>query len=136
MPIGKYDVKPLTEAVQQGLDLRGGVYALYEAQNTDIEEFDTKMSTTIDILRARLDGKGYTEATIAREGNARIRVEIPEVEDPNAILDIIGKPALLEFVGPDDVVIMAGKDISYARATYLDGSGNQAVVRFELSQRY
>lgn len=32
MPIGKYDVKPLTEAVQQGLDLRGGVYALYEAQ--------------------------------------------------------------------------------------------------------
>lgn len=132
LAIGRYDILPLTNSVQLGLDLRGGVYALYEAQNTDIDNFNDKMSAAMDILRKRLDGQGYTEATIAREGDARIRVEIPEVDDPNAVLDIIGKPALLQFIGPDGAVIMEGKDISYARATTLDGSGNQPIVQFEL----
>lgn len=132
LSIGKYDIKPLTESVQQGLDLSGGMYALYEAQDAGVDEFEAKMSAAIEILRARLDGKGYTEATISREGSARIRIEIPEVEDSNAVLDIIGQPALLEFVGPDNVVIMEGKDINFAKASTLDGSGNTPIVRFEL----
>ena len=39
MEIGRYNVLPITEAISQGLDLRGGVYAVYEAVDTDIEDF-------------------------------------------------------------------------------------------------
>lgn len=136
--IGKYDLVSLGDKIQQGLDLRGGVYALYEAERPDNmsgEEFNAKLSTAIDILRARLDGQGYTEATIAKEGrfeNNRLRIEIPGVDDANEVLAIIGKPALLQFIDPEGKVIMEGDDISYARANYIDGSGNQPAVFFEL----
>ena len=133
--IGKYDFKSLGSTVKQGLDLRGGVYALYEAEKPEDmsnADFDAKMSTAIDILRTRLDAQGYTEATIAKEGSKRLRIEIPEVADSNEVLSIIGKPALLQFIGPDDVVIIEGDDINYARPNYVDGSGNKAAVFFEL----
>jgi len=134
--IGKYDLKSLGSTIQQGLDLRGGVYALYEAEQPDDmgnDEFSAKMSTAIDILRTRLDGQGYTEATIAREGSKRLRIEIPEVDDANEVLSIIGKPALLQFIDPEGNVIMEGDDIKYAKANYIDGSGNQPAVFFELN---
>ena len=136
--IGKYDLKSLGSTIKQGLDLRGGVYALYQADQPDgmgNDEFAAKMSTAIDILRTRLDSQGYTEATIAKEGfdDNRLRREIPDVEDANQVLTIIGKPALLQFIGPDDVVIMEGDSVASANAGYLDGSGNQPAVFFELN---
>lgn len=133
--VGKYDLVSLGDKIQQGLDLRGGVYAVFEADKpADMEndEFNVKLGTAIDILRARLDSQGYTEATIAKEGSNRLRIEIPEVEDATEALTIIGKPALLQFIDPEGNVIMEGDDISYARANYLDGSGNQAAVFFDL----
>ena len=80
--------------IKQGLDLRGGVYALYQAdkpEDMENDEFASKMSAAIDILRTRLDSQGYTEATIAKEGanGNRLRIEIPEVEDANGVLTII-----------------------------------------------
>jgi len=136
--IGKYDFKSLGSTIKQGLDLRGGVYALYQAdkpEDMENDEFASKMSAAIDILRTRLDSQGYTEATIAKEGanGNRLRIEIPEVEDANGVLTIIGKPALLQFIGPDGVVIMEGDAVASAKAGYLDGSGNQPVVFFELN---
>ncbi|MEX1376609.1 MAG: protein translocase subunit SecD [Eubacteriales bacterium] len=133
--IGRYDFKSLGSTVKQGLDLQGGVYALYDAEKPEDmtnAEFDSKMSAAIEILRTRLDSQGYTEATIAREGSKRLRIEIPNVADSNEVLSIIGKPALLQFKDPDGNVIMEGDDIKYARAGYLDGSGNEAVIFFEL----
>lgn len=133
--VGKYDLVSLGDKIQQGLDLRGGVYAVFEAEQPEDmqnDEFNIKLNTAIDILRSRLDSQGYTEATIAKEGSNRLRIEIPEVEDATQALTIIGKPALLQFIDPEGNVIMEGDDISYARANYLDGSGNQAVVFFEL----
>ncbi len=136
--IGKYDLKSLGSTIKQGLDLRGGVYALYQAEkpdDMDSSEFAAKMSAAIDILRTRLDSQGYTEATIAREGfdNNRLRIEIPDVDDANEVLTIIGQPALLQFIDPNGEVIMEGDAVSSANAGYLDGSGNQAVVFFELN---
>ncbi len=130
--IGVYDWKPMSGAIQQGLDLRGGMYITYEAVNTDIDFFDQKMSTAVDVLRNRLDAQGYTEATIARQ-NERLRIEIPNVSDPNVVAGILGKPAVLQFVGPDDVVIMEGSDIERAVAHIQEGSGNKWIVSFKLS---
>ena len=131
LEIGKYDLLPLTKAVKQGLDLKGGVYTVYMAKDTSIENFSDKMAAARSILRNRLDAKGYTEATISKQGEKEIRVEIPDVDDPNAILSIIGKPAKLEFIDPEGNVVIEGKDLKYARAGY--GEGNAPVINFELN---
>ena len=132
LEVGVYDVLPMSKAIQQGLDLRGGMYITYQAKNPDIEYFDQKMSTAVEVLRNRLDAQGYTEATIARQ-NDRLRIEIPNVSDPNVVASILGQPAKLEFVGPDDVVIMEGSDIERAFPNTLQGEGNKWVVYFELN---
>ena len=89
-------LKPWGEAISLGLDLRGGVYTVYQAENTDDPEFETKMDSTVGILTSRLTRQGFTEATVTRQGSDRIRVEIPNVSDPNEILRIIGTPAQLD----------------------------------------
>ena len=91
-------LKPWSEAISLGLDLRGGVYTVYQADDTSVDDFDAKMNSTVNILISRLTRQGFTEATVTRQGNDRIRVEIPNVSDPNQILSIIGTPAQLEFV--------------------------------------
>lgn len=132
LQLGVFDWLPMSKAVQQGLDLRGGMYITYRAKNPDIEYFNEKMNTAYDVLRNRLDAQGYTEATIARQ-NETIRIEIPNVDDPNVVASILGKPAKLEFIGPDDVVIMEGSDIERAMPGNLQGQGNKWVVHFELN---
>ena len=132
MPVGRYDILPVSESIQQGLDLHGGVYAVYEVTNTDVEQYSTKFNATLDVLRRRLDAKGFTEATISPQGSVQIRIEIPAVSDPAEALDIIGKPALLQFFGPDDTLIMEGNDVAQAEGGY-DSQLAKNVVHFRLT---
>ena len=59
-------LKPLGEAVSLGLDLRGGVYTVYQAEDDGSIGFDEKMSSTVSILTSRLTRQGFTEATVTR----------------------------------------------------------------------
>ena len=72
-------LKPWGDAISLGLDLRGGVYTVYQAENNGDPDFDTKMESTVSILTSRLTRQGFTEATVTRQGSDRIRVEIPNV---------------------------------------------------------
>ncbi|MEG0145756.1 MAG: protein translocase subunit SecD, partial [Clostridia bacterium] len=134
LTIGNFSIKPVTEGISLGLDLRGGIYAVYVATDTEQDDFETLLNGTISVLRDRLTAQGFTEATVTRQGSNRIRVEIPDVSDPNSILDIIGKPAHLEFLDPDGKVVIEGADIKNAHATYYDGNTSQPVVAFELNE--
>ncbi len=133
--VGVYDVRPLS-GIQQGLDITGGVYTVYQAQDTTQENYEEKMEGALLIFRNRLDSKGFTEATISRQGTDRIRVEIPindssEIKDPTEVTKFIGSPAKLKFVGPDGETIIEGKDIKTAQRSI--GEGNKPVVAFKLS---
>ena len=129
--IGAYDIIPVGDAISLGLDLRGGVYAVYEAEETGQEDFDTLMRGTITILQGRLSEKGFNEATVTQQGGNRIRVEIPNVSEPDEILKIVGTPAVLEFKDPSGNVIMRGEQIKSARAGTYEGS---YVVFFEMDE--
>lgn len=134
LQIGAFKLKPLASGISQGLDLRGGVYAVYEATAADEEQeenFASLLSGTMAVLRNRLTGKGFTEATVTQQGTNRIRVEIPDVDDPNEILTIIGQPALLQFKDPSGNVIMEGDSIVRAEAALYEG---QYVVNFSLNE--
>ncbi|MDO4546666.1 MAG: protein translocase subunit SecD [Clostridia bacterium] len=133
LTIGDVVISPVADAISLGLDLRGGIYAVYVATDTEQEDFETLLQGTISVLRSRLDAQGFTEATVTRQGTNRIRVEIPDVSDPNSILDIIGTPAHLEFLDPEGNVVIEGKDIKSARAVYYEDNRSQPVVQFELN---
>lgn len=128
--IGALEIKPLASGISQGLDLRGGVSAVYEAIDDGQSDYDNLLSGTMAVLRNRLTGQGFTEATVTQQGTNRIRVEIPDVNDPNEILTIIGQPAKLEFKTEDGTVIMDGASVKSAEMGYMDGA---PVVQFTLN---
>lgn len=107
------------QALSLGLDLRGGMYVEYEAtMSQEMQEqgldYNMQLQATMDIIQRRLSDKA-SEATVTRLGSTGIRVEIPDVTDPAAVLDLIGTPAKLEFLDPDGNVFMDGK---YLQAAY------------------
>ena len=52
---------------------------------------------SIEIVRRRIDQTGVSEALIARQGQNRILVQLPGVEDPNRIKQLLGKTARMTF---------------------------------------
>ena len=104
--------------ISLGLDLRGGVTILYEADTPNPSAED--MNAANNLLRRRLDERGYTEATTGREGLRQIRVNIPGVEDPERAVAEIGRTALLTFVDNEGNVLLTGSHVARAR-TQVDG---------------
>ncbi len=102
--------------IKQGLDLRGGSIITYEAQ-TDTAT-DAEMATVVSMLRARLDKLGYTEATITRQGVKKVRIEIPDISNPEEAVKTIGQTAKLTFVDSDNKAILDGVDVKDARQQF------------------
>ena len=119
-----------------GLDLRGGVYVEYSAaanENTaDDVSFDSLVEGTIGIIQHRLDDAGYNEATVQRIGGDGIRVEIPDVQDPSVVLNLIGTTAHLEFRDSNGTVLMDGAMVQTAVGGY-DSDQADYVVQFRLT---
>lgn len=118
-PIGKsmYDYTGYARSIKLGLDLAGGVSAVFDVKAPDGE------TLTADELKTRLDGvkasmedlltsKGYTESVVTYNttGNPTITVEIPDVDDPERVFDLIGRPASLKITkgGDEKTVYIVG----------------------------
>ncbi|NKE47801.1 protein translocase subunit SecD [Roseomonas frigidaquae] len=52
---------------------------------------------SLEIVRRRVDETGVAEALIARQGTNRILVQLPGVEDPARIKDLLGRTARMTF---------------------------------------
>jgi len=55
------------------------------------------MGVARDVVRRRIDPGGTKEITVITEGGNRILVQVPGVEDPEALKKLIGQTARLEF---------------------------------------
>ncbi len=55
------------------------------------------MTVARDVVRRRIDPQGTKEVTVVNQGTDRILVEVPGVEDPEALKRLIGQTARLEF---------------------------------------
>lgn len=132
LKIGEYKVIPVKEGINLGLDLQGGVYVLLEAQENEGQTVtNEKMMGAVEVIRGRVDELGVAEPIIARQGEKRIRVELPGVKDTEKALSIIGQTASLRFVGPDKSVVLTGNDVKDARAIY--GPNNEPMVSLKLN---
>ena len=55
------------------------------------------MDTATEVIRRRIDALGTREPTIIRQGDDRIVVQVPGLQDPDALKELLGKTARLEF---------------------------------------
>lgn len=119
LELGDSQIRPVGESINQGLDLQGGVYVVYEAQ-TDAtgRELDQMIVQTIEVFRKRVDSMGLLEPVIVREGDRRIRVELPGVGNAQEALELIGRTAQLQFLTPDGEVILTGNNVNRAQAGF------------------
>ncbi len=131
--------------ISLGLDLSGGVYAVYEVDTSDEayasksdEEKKASVEGTRSTMESLLFSKGYTEAQVSVYGDT-IRIEVPDVDDPTRIFDLIGRPASLWLQGSDsqltssdsynkDADGMNGSDIQRAGVVFDDSNGQYAVA--------
>ena len=72
-----------------------GVITLAEAALHD--KAARAVEQSIEIIRRRIDETGVNEPTIARQGENRILVQLPGVDDPDRIKRLLGQTAKLTF---------------------------------------
>ncbi|MGB1322166.1 MAG: protein translocase subunit SecD [Vibrio gallaecicus] len=83
----------------------------------------------LQIMRSRIEELGVTEASIQRQGESRIRIELPGVQDPAAAKDVIGATASLAFYsvyetptrGTQTLKDKEGNSVIVARKAVLSG---------------
>jgi preprotein translocase subunit SecD len=92
------------------------------------------MGVARDVVRRRIDPSGTKEITVITEGGNRILVEVPGVEDPEALKKLIGQTARLEFKLVD--LSANAQDVQQGRAPpgsqvlpMAEGNGFMAVKR-------
>ena len=134
LDLGFYEIPSLEDGVTLGLDLVGGSEITYEAvipDGTSDDEIANGMNSAITMLRKRLDSLGYSEATVQKQGDTRILVDIPAVTNPEEAASQIGTTAVVEFRTYDydaaagTGMCMTGSSIASAKANYgaIDESG-------------
>jgi len=93
-------------AINLGLDLQGGIHLVMEVdlEGLDDEEKRDAVDRAQEVIRNRIDQFGVAEPTIQRQGENRIIVELPGLQDVGRAKVLIGQTALLEFqiVEPDE----------------------------------
>ncbi|WFL77509.1 protein translocase subunit SecD [Altererythrobacter arenosus] len=55
------------------------------------------MDSATEVVRKRIDALGTREPTIIRQGDTRIVVQVPGLQDPDALKELLGQTAKLEF---------------------------------------
>ena len=58
---------------------------------------DHAMEAATDVVRKRIDEMGTREPNIVRQGSDRILVQVPGLDNPAALKELIGRTAKLEF---------------------------------------
>ncbi|MFP8842204.1 protein translocase subunit SecD [Shewanella baltica] len=117
-------------------------YPNWQLSNTDgaglqiklSQEEQTKLRNltvqqNLQVMRSRIEELGITEALVQRQGDHRIRIELPGVQDPAAAKNVIGATASLAFFevkesGSVNAMVLndkSGKPIYVSRTPVLGG---------------
>ncbi|MCK9544786.1 MAG: protein translocase subunit SecD [Novosphingobium sp.] len=75
----------------------GSRFVLTPTQAGIAEAVSNAMETATDVVRKRIDALGTREPTIIRQGSNRIVVQVPGLDDPEALKELLGQTAKLEF---------------------------------------
>ncbi|UCC54367.1 MAG: protein translocase subunit SecD [Anaerolineaceae bacterium] len=105
--------------IMRGLDLQGGLQVLLEADVPPEEEVTLdQMDTARQIIDRRVNALGVTEPLVQTEGDRRILVELPGIDNPDEAIALIQETALLEFVDSGNTPLPEGMCV---RTTHDEG---------------
>lgn len=94
--LGNFSFAP---EIHEGLDLRGGLEVLLEADVPVSQTVDsTAMKQVATIISNRVNGLGVTEPLIQTQGARRILVELPGIDNPDAAIATFRETGLLEII--------------------------------------
>ncbi|MDD2215048.1 MAG: protein translocase subunit SecD [Eubacteriales bacterium] len=110
------DIGPsFKDQMKLGLDFKGGVYVVMEAE-TDAtgSELAKLMEQTQIIIEERVNRMGLSEPLVTIEGENKIRVELPGADNSDEAIKTIGKTAQLQFILGDGTVVVDGSHVKDA----------------------
>lgn len=119
-----YDYNGYATTIKLGLDLSGGVSAVFNVVPDEYGDLEGRVDGTVSSLQSLLVSEGYTEATVTKTqsgGNFSIRVEVPDVNNAEDLLDLIGTPKRLQFTGSSSQGTI-GTAIPSDEEVYIEGS--------------
>ncbi|MGL4307722.1 protein translocase subunit SecD [Cetobacterium sp. SF1] len=120
-----------------GLDLKGGVYVVLEAEpENGIPLDETAMNRLIEVLDRRINGLGVAESLVQKAGSDRVIIELPGIHNADQAINMIGKTALMEFKLMDDKgelgpTLLTGAALKKAEVSY-DNLGRPQ-IQFEMT---
>lgn len=125
-------MEPTKDKIKLGLDIKGGVYVVMEAQ-TDLkgEELTDLMNQTQAVIEQRVNEMGLAEPVVTVEGQKRIRVELPGAEDAEEAIEQIGRTAQLQFALADGTVVLDGSNVKDANTGTADDGGYAVNLEFD-----
>jgi len=129
---GPIQIKGMKE-IRFGIDIRGGVEAIYEAKDLDRMPTETELESARIIMETRMDAQNILdrEITIDKE-NGQILIRFPwksgETDfNPQAAIAELGETARLTFRDPQGNVLVEGKDVKES-VVQIDSKTNKPVV--------
>ena len=95
--------------IRQGLDLQGGLQVLLKADLPEDREIEpAQLDTSRQIIEQRVNALGVAEPLVQTEGDRRILVELPGIDNPEEAVALIQETALLEFVDTGTIPLTEG----------------------------
>jgi protein-export membrane protein SecD len=98
--------------LKQGLDLQGGLQVLLEADPQALAAQTTGDRDPLEaaqvIVENRVNGLGVSEPLVQRQGDNRIIVELPGIDNPDQAIATLRGTGLLEFVEMGQQFVPAG----------------------------
>jgi len=98
--------------LKQGLDLQGGLQVLLEADPDALAAQATDGRDPLEaakiIVENRVNGLGVSEPLVQRQGDNRIIVELPGIDNPDQAIATLRGTGLLEFVEMGQQFVPAG----------------------------
>lgn len=90
---------PLSEKINLGLDLKGGMHLILRVETEKISEEARKgaQDRALEIIRNRIDQFGVREPILQKHGRDKILIQLPGITDRDRAINLIGQTALLEF---------------------------------------
>jgi preprotein translocase subunit SecD len=110
-----------------GLDLRGGVYAVYQAQDDAEGDFGTKLDTAISILETRLTSQGIRRPPLFSRERTVSALRFPTCRIPSRCLTSRNaRPP--EFLDPSGNVILTGEHVKTAQPQIDSSTANMSLA--------
>ncbi len=99
-PADRDRTEDLLEDLDSEIDVEsdaGGAFRVILTDEAIEERQRSAVSQSIEIIRRRIDETGVREPTIQRQGTDRILVQLPGIDDPERVKQLLGRTAKLTF---------------------------------------